>query len=872
MNLSKSTSPDAAITFGILTDYVADYHRQILRGIQATLERAGVGSVVFVGTDLTGANLTGANLASTGFFAEANAAYDLVSPRLSGLIALAGSMGPTLSDAELLGFLARFAPMPLVSVGRVLPSIPSVISHSASGMNALMQHLIDDCGYTRFAFMRGFVGESDSDARERVVRQVLLANGLELQEKNVLTGEYFAQQAYGATRNWLLQHHTGHDHTGHDHTGHDHTGHDHTGHDHTGQVQVIVSASDDMALGVLQALEEAGINVPEDMALTGFDDIAISSLTLPSLTTVRQPLFELGVRAAQTLLESWQNQRVDLVTDLPCKLVVRESSRPILKSVALETSSLPELNRPELNRPELNRPKLDLPELNSPETNSPGLETLRDQFRHAVNHPGETGQSFLRTWRDWMRSDQIPNHGPRYWQDVLRSLLTDIPSSLESQAVPRAVSLWGRAHSLTLSEGQLLQQRRQLNEQGGLSWLHDFDDALMTDASIPAVMRNLVRFLPDLGVERCYVALFETYGPSICANAHLVLAYEHAQSLPLDGTVFASHDLLPTNLQDRLGQPLYLQPIFLNDEQYGFMTFGLSLEHSLYFETLRQILSGGIHNAVQAKRLSEYTTMLEERIQERTEQLAQQTTLTLENAQLNAQLRDQLARIDHSQRLAVEAEERTRREIAEFLHGQVQTRLLLAWNQLCDYPITPEDARAQLIENVRDDLERIRKTDVRQASHVLHPSVIRMGLVSATRSLASRMTEVLPVRIEVSDEFATLDVIGASRLPEDVRLIAYRVIEEAISNSLKHAKATRVKVHFSQVASDAFEVIIRDDGQGFESTQLNLQRSRGLGFASIDARVHAVQGTWKVISRVGGPTEITVRLPLAPNAATEPQV
>jgi signal transduction histidine kinase len=579
------------------------------------------------------------------------------------------------------------------------------------------------------------------------------------------------------------------------------------------------------------------------------------------LTTVRQPLFELGVRAAQTLLESWHGRAVEPIADLPCKLVVRESSRPILNSVTLEAATRPELDRPELDRPE---------------TNSPGLELLRDQFRHAVNHPGETGQSFLHTWRDWMRSDQIPNHGPRHWQDVLRSLLSDIPTSLEPQAVPRAVSLWGRAHSLTLSEGQVLQQRRQLNEQGGLSWFHDFDDALMTEATIPAVMRNLVRYLPDLGVERCYVALFETFGPSIGANAHLVLAYENAQSLPLDGAVFASHDLLPANLQDRLNQTLYLQPIFLNDEQYGFMVFKLSSDQSLYFETLRQILSGGIHNAVQAKRLGQYTAMLEERIQERTEQLVQQTALTLENAQLNAQLRDQLARIDHSQRLAVEAEERTRREIAEFLHGQVQTRLLLAWNQLCDYPSTPEAARAQLVQKVRDDLERIRKTDVRQASHVLHPSVIRMGLVSATRSLASRMTEVLPVRIEVSDEFATLDVIGASRLPEDVRLIAYRVIEEAIANTLKHAKATRVNVRFSQVASDAFEVTIRDDGHGFDPAQADLhtdpQAHRGLGFASIDARVHAVQGSWKVISRLGGPTQITVRLPLAPETTATPQV
>jgi signal transduction histidine kinase len=231
-----------------------------------------------------------------------------------------------------------------------------------------------------------------------------------------------------------------------------------------------------------------------------------------------------------------------------------------------------------------------------------------------------------------------------------------------------------------------------------------------------------------------------------------------------------------------------------------------------------------------------------------------------------ASLKDRLItlsrRLEHSQRLAVEAEERTRREISEFLHGRVQTGLLLAWNQLSDYPdLTDEPSRAQLVRSVCDELEHIRETDVRQASHALHPSVIRMGLVSAVRSLASRMTEVLPIQIEVTPEFAALDTLANSQLQEDVRLVAYRVIEEAIGNTLRHAKAKRVMVRFVRAYSDAFEISIHDDGQGFESTTAPF----GLGFASIDARVHALQGTWSIHSQIGGPTELIVRLPLETN-------
>jgi signal transduction histidine kinase len=123
---------------------------------------------------------------------------------------------------------------------------------------------------------------------------------------------------------------------------------------------------------------------------------------------------------------------------------------------------------------------------------------------------------------------------------------------------------------------------------------------------------------------------------------------------------------------------------------------------------------------------------------------------------------------------------------------------------------------------------------------------------------------VLPVKIEVAPEFQTLDLIGKSQLPEDVRLIAYRVIEEAIGNTLRHANATRVTLRFSRIARDAFEVVVQDDGRGFDPSLPHA----GLGFASIDARVHAVRGVWNIHSHIGGPTALTVRFPLESDQAT----
>jgi LacI family transcriptional regulator len=62
-------------------------------------------------------------------------------------------------------------------------------------------------------------------------------------------------------------------------------------------------ANDLLALGVLRGLSNAGVNVPQEMALVGYDDVAFASMLSPALTSVRQPKYELGASAAELLLE-----------------------------------------------------------------------------------------------------------------------------------------------------------------------------------------------------------------------------------------------------------------------------------------------------------------------------------------------------------------------------------------------------------------------------------------------------------------------------------------------------------------------------------------------------------------------------------------
>ncbi len=94
----------------------------------------------------------------------------------------------------------------------------------------------------------------------------------------------------------------------------------------------VFAASDTMALGAIHAIQEAGLQVPEDIAVAGFDDVPLAARAHPPLTTIRQPVHRTGVVAAETLIDilanpSPQSHRIIL----PTELVIRASTGPALK-------------------------------------------------------------------------------------------------------------------------------------------------------------------------------------------------------------------------------------------------------------------------------------------------------------------------------------------------------------------------------------------------------------------------------------------------------------------------------------------------------------------------------------------------------------
>jgi LacI family transcriptional regulator len=197
--------------------------------------------------------------------------------------------------------LAERSPVVLLSGSGHSQGAVNVRVDNVEGMQAIAQHLINDHGLRRFAFMAGKEESPDSTTREEAFTEMVgrLGGVVEPSEEG-WSADWTTAGAIRATRNRLASARP--------------------------LPEAIVCASDPMAIGVIQALHAAGLRVPDEVSVTGFDDIPIARHLTPSLTTVRQPSQQLGsvsVEALIGLIEDLPNAQGDRV--LPTRLVVRAS-------------------------------------------------------------------------------------------------------------------------------------------------------------------------------------------------------------------------------------------------------------------------------------------------------------------------------------------------------------------------------------------------------------------------------------------------------------------------------------------------------------------------------------------------------------------
>ena len=276
-----ATSKTKSIGLLLSDNSFSDYFTPILRGIEEVV---------------TGLNRYNLLIASRKREAQDKDIPPLGHHNTDGLLVFVD----TLSVAEL-EILAN-SNFPMVLMYQSSPahlSIPSVTIENRAPMQELVEHLITEHNRKEILFVAGPDGWQDSIEREEGYRDALKAHGIPFRPELVIQGSFRRNVAYLAMLEFLVS---------------------------DIDFNAVVATNDEAASGVFEALRKSGKRIPEDVALTGFDNrIFVAEYMTPKLTTVHAPVEELGRMAARQLVSLVEGQPAEMETLLPTEVIIRQS-------------------------------------------------------------------------------------------------------------------------------------------------------------------------------------------------------------------------------------------------------------------------------------------------------------------------------------------------------------------------------------------------------------------------------------------------------------------------------------------------------------------------------------------------------------------
>lgn len=517
---------------------------------------------------------------SESFESQRNVIYNLATAEcLDGLVSWSSTIGAALDPPEVTRYHQRFQPLPIVSLAQLMDGIPTILVDSYHGMRAAILHLIEVHGYRHLAFIRGPEGHFYAQERYRAYTDLL--NEYDIPFRSELVSRPTRWENGAEAMQTLLD---------------------------EGQLrpgidfQAVVAVSDLLALGALKALQDRGVQVPGNVALVGFNDSVDGRLTTPPLTSVSLPFYEQGQRAVEELCTLLAGEQPPEQISLPSRLVVRQScgcpSQAVMQAAAGQTQISGEPQRSALAqiRDELLAHAAQIGGGNA--RNREAVIGLFDAFQ-AEFVDGRNGV-FLPALAQALKETMTFESDLTDWQSVISDLRRRTLPLLSPQAASQAEDLFGQARVMIGEAAQRDQAYRQLQVGRQAELLREIGQALITTFDIDKLTQVVADKLPTLGIESCYLALYETPAASL-ETARMILAYTGTECkiFGLPGLRFNARQLVPENLLPR-ERPygFVVEPLHFREEQIGFIVFEIGPRDGAIYEVLRAHISSALKGAL----------------------------------------------------------------------------------------------------------------------------------------------------------------------------------------------------------------------------------------------------------------------------------
>lgn len=555
----KRPRPRIALLFDSLS---SEYAVQLRRAVERSAASRNVDVMVVMGQCI------GAKPASQGV---QNRVYELLSPEcVDGVIVVSGTLGHYSGPEGLLALCRSYAPLAVCSLGVALEGVPSFVVDNFGGMERGTAHLIEEHKCSRIAFFAGPFSSEESNQRLAGFRAAHTTHGLFVNDQLIVYGNFTRNAGIEGMRQLLAR----------------------------GEAfDAVVAANDNTALGCLEALDEAGIHVPRDVMVCGFDDITSAHFARPTLSTLRQPMWWMGERAVDSMLKQLAGEKVPLLSAGPVEFVRREScgcGYQVAVTVHPSGEELPSL-RDVIRKYGSEIGKAIAGAVSVPNDalgNWPAmlLDALDQEFQ------GVDGR-FTTAFEELLHRAQSEGASLDEFQRVVSVLRTEfrrvrVRNKEEAHRIER---IWHGARVLVGAASIRLLGRQKLLEQQASTSLARVGERLAATLSLTLLKEALVDDLPALDIERAAVSLF-TGQRSRELKTLMLMA--NGRELEPPEAAFPERQLAPTiAFESSTSDSTIVMPITFESDVLGVAVFGSGALATSY-ESVRQQIGSAVKGAM----------------------------------------------------------------------------------------------------------------------------------------------------------------------------------------------------------------------------------------------------------------------------------
>lgn len=604
-----------AKTIGVIIDQlVYEYQAEFWHGICAEAQQSGNNIISFVGSTVD---------YSEAGIVNRNKIYNIISSsRIDGAVVLSSSVLSRIDSDRKKDFISKIASYcPVVSVGDMFREYPSIGIDNRRGMYDSVNHLIKKHGKKRIAFIGGPETSDEAVIRFNAYKEALSDNNITYDERLYFQGKFIFDSGIEAVE--LLT-------------------------DRKTEFDAVVAANDWMAFGAIHELKRRNFDVPGKISVSGFDNVESAYVSNPPLSSVKQPLYKMGMKALSTISDIVDNRPFEMSSVFPTEHIIRDSCGCLLSESTDDEESSGSSVSLSFDMSEI---KKDLAEkLRSDCTSSDSVSFLH-HFNSVLAQVSRTEDiiefhNLITEMRDELISPEAlmgndAAYGKAFNHSFIRGKEAENILKRYCSTIHTIENHLHKSRSLITRRAEQLQFVKYLNTNHRSSQIIDIGQNLLTAYTKEHLLSVIKNSFPTVDINSCAIVLFDDPDNyPISKTSNVIFQYNGEKEFVGKNESFETQKILPDNLwiSDHASPWLVnVIPLNHNNETVGYVLY----ESKNLFGLIYEAFTSEIASALKGIDIYKENEVILSGIKERSKKINTLVMPMLESIQQVALLSDQ---------------------------------------------------------------------------------------------------------------------------------------------------------------------------------------------------------------------------------------